>query len=222
MQKAYQRFFGWLVSFLAIISGCIATTINFRPLYLFDVHFLKLPEVTGLTQEVIVKNFDILMRFLNNPWQKTMVTPDFVMSASGFSHFVEVKNLFILDYVVFLVCLGPALYFFIKMSKTGQNWRLHSLFKKALVVPLLVAAVMALGFNQFFIGFHQLFFNNNDWMFNPCTDPIINILPEDFFMHCFVLALVLFELVMVVGLVLTRQPKTRRHGQSKHHGTTFK
>lgn len=209
MQKPVSRFFGWLSAFLAIISGCIAITINFRPLFIFDVQHLNLPETTGYSREVILKNFDILMRFLNTPWQKSMKTPDFIMSASGFSHFVEVKNLFLLDYVIFILFIGPAIYFFYKMVKTGQIWRLHSLFKKATVVPLVVGIVMALGFNEFFVKFHQLFFNNNDWMFNPVTDPIIYILPEEFFMHCFVLALVLFELVMGLGIYLTRQKKKK-------------
>ena len=48
---------------------------------------------------------------------------------------------------------------------------------------------MLIGFDQFFIAFHGLFFNNDAWLFNPLTDPIINALPEAYFMHCFILFL---------------------------------
>ena len=48
-------------------------------------------------------------------------------------------------------------------------------------------AFMLIGFDQFFIAFHGLFFNNDAWLFNPLTDPIINALPEAYF--CFILFL---------------------------------
>ena len=34
-----------------------------------------------------------------------------------------------------------------------------------------------------------IIFNNDAWLFNPLTDPIINALPEAYFMHCFILFL---------------------------------
>ena len=56
---------------------------------------------------------------------------------------------------------------------------------------------MAIGFERFFIYFHQILFRNTDWLFDPATDPIINVLPESFFMQCFLLffALLLLNLV---------------------------
>ena len=43
----------------------------------------------------------------------------------------------------------------------------------------------------------QILFRNTDWLFDPATDPIINVLPESFFMQCFLLffALLLLSLV---------------------------
>ena len=41
--------------------------------------------------------------------------------------------------------------------------------------------------------FHQIVFRNDYWIFNEATDPVITILPEAFFMHCF---------MMIVGIVM--------------------
>ena len=38
-------------------------------------------------------------------------------------------------------------------------------------------------------------FNNDDWIFDPVTDPIINMLPESFFAQC----AILIVLVMLIG-----------------------
>ena len=57
---------------------------------------------------------------------------------------------------------------------------------------LLVGALAALDFNRAFVAFHVLFFPGKDnWLFDPRTDQIINILPQEFFRNCAILILVL-------------------------------
>ncbi|WP_252897795.1 lipoprotein intramolecular transacylase Lit [Amylolactobacillus amylophilus] len=38
-----------------------------------------------------------------------------------------------------------------------------------------------MNFDAFFVFFHGIFFHNSDWLFDPVTDPIINVLSENFF-----------------------------------------
>lgn len=211
MKKAWMRFLGYVITFMTIFTGVVGITINFRPLYVFDITYLKIPETVGLSKTVILENFQKLMNFLNFFWVKELKTPDFPMSEAGYGHFVDVKQLFILDYVVFLLLVIPCFYFLRKMIQTGQKWRLNSFFKKAALIPLLLGGVMALGFNTFFVAFHQLFFSNDDWLFDPRTDPIILALPEEFFMHSFILAFVLLEGVFLLGLFLTRDKKALKN-----------
>lgn len=45
----------------------------------------------------------------------------------------------------------------------------------------LLVALMAHNFNRYFTLFHHLFFNNDDWILNPKTDLLIDIVPEGFF-----------------------------------------
>ncbi|XCY67897.1 DUF1461 domain-containing protein [Streptococcus iniae] len=52
-----------------------------------------------------------------------------------------------------------------------------------------------IGFEQFFILFHKILFaGKSNWTFNPLTDPVIWILPESFFRHCFIAFFILYEL----------------------------
>ena len=64
---------------------------------------------------------------------------------------------------------------------------------------------MMMGFDRFFILFHETFFNNDDWLFNPATDPIINVLPEQFFMHSFILFFILIELFFAFFVILGKR-----------------
>lgn len=44
-----------------------------------------------------------------------------------------------------------------------------------------LAALAAGSFTKYFTWFHLIFFDNDDWILNPATDRLINIVPEGFF-----------------------------------------
>lgn len=189
---------GLICLFLTIISGAVLITINFRPLYLFDIGHLGINNYTGYSKPVLAENFSALMSYLNNPFNHQLKMPDFPVSASGAFHFMEVKRLFWLDYLIFLVTIIPSVLYVRHLMKTKQLWQLSGKFKLALLIPPVVALTMAMGFDTFFYQFHQLFFNNDAWIFDPATDPVINALPAEFFMHCFILFFVLVEMVFFI------------------------
>ena len=60
-------------------------------------------------------------------------------------------------------------------------------------IPTVIGFLAAIDFNKAFVIFHQIVFRNDYWIFNEATDPVITILPEAFFMHCF---------MMIVGIVM--------------------
>ena len=50
---------------------------------------------------------------------------------------------------------------------------------------LLVGALAATDFDRAFTVFHGIFFPGKDnWLFDPATDPVIVLLPEEFFRNC--------------------------------------
>ena len=64
-----------------------------------------------------------------------------------------------------------------------------------LAAGLIVGGLAALDFDRAFVVFHAIFFPGKDnWLFDPRTDEIIRVLPQDFFMHCAILILALVVL----------------------------
>lgn len=59
----------------------------------------------------------------------------------------------------------------------GIQWGISTFF---LLTGVLVVLMMQ-NFNRYFIMFHHVFFSNDDWILNPKTDLLINIVPEGFF-----------------------------------------
>ncbi|WP_427813193.1 TIGR01906 family membrane protein [Enterococcus sp. 22-H-5-01] len=185
---------GLVCLIVALLTLAITLTINARWLYRFDIMHLNLLDYTTLSDKELLHNFDQLMQYLNTPWIHNLKLDDFPLSASGALHFYEVKRLFLLNYGLLIVTVVPNVFYVRRLIKQKRLWTLIQPFKLAMVVPIVIAFLMAVNFDQFFITFHGLFFNNDAWIFNPATDPIINVLPETFFLHCFILFFILLEI----------------------------
>ena len=148
------------------------------------------------------------MDYLTNPLNQALEMPDFPSSASGIHHFAVVKGLFHLAQGVALVTL-PIFYLFWK--QVIQKGFL-SLYRRGLLIMLSLPLVLGfvgvfIGFEQFFTLFHQILFVGDDtWLFDPAKDPIILILPEDFFLHAFLLFFCLYELIF--GFMYLKSRKT--------------
>ena len=56
-------------------------------------------------------------------------------------------------------------------------------------------------------------FSNDYWLFDERTDPVINILPDEFFLHCALLIILLILAAsLIMGLIYLRQKKRRSGG----------
>lgn len=176
-----------------IISIAIALfiTINFKPLFYFDIEHLGLVEYSGYSEEVIRRNYDALIEYCSPFFTDSLEFPDFAASESGLFHFEEVKVIFNFIYMCGLTCL----LIYIPMSIYKIKKKSYSFIKvsaaTAVLLPAIAAVLCAINFNKLFILFHEIVFNNDDWLFNYKTDPVILILPEEFFMHCLIMIIVL-------------------------------
>lgn len=199
---------------LVILSGAIAVPILFRPFYWWHMEPLGISEYMGLTAEQIKQAYGEMLDYcmgLSNTFSVGVLP----FSESGAAHFADVRKLFGLDFLVFMIA-GAAL----TTGRTGsymrrnrkhmrlaghtpEFWSAIGLGASFLIVGILVA----IDFEKAFTVFHKLFFPGKDnWVFDPYEDPVINMLPAEFFANC---AILIFAVILLscIGLLLYDRKK---------------
>ncbi|WP_412990057.1 TIGR01906 family membrane protein [Pediococcus siamensis] len=201
----WRRFGEWCGFHLFGISLAIFLVINLTFLYRWAIDWYGISQAVGLTRKQIMVNYHELLQYLNLPWVTTLHMTNFSSSSAGLQHFADVKKLFLLNEGV-LVIAGVVTFFFVRnLIRTKTLWQVIRPLQIAVVIPLFVGAMMSISFDQFFVAFHEVLFRNDDWMFDPQKDPVINILPETFFLQCFVVFFLLLECYYVFFIVIGRK-----------------
>jgi len=184
---------------IALFTGSVALPILCRPFYHAHIGPMNLTRFSGLTVEEIKTAYGEMMDYC------TGLRPDFsagvlTFSESGADHFADVRQLFLLDLWAFALSAAALLLFFLlrrKLSPAPLAGRTFPFWAGVGLASLfaLIGGLAALDFDAAFTVFHRIFFPGKDnWIFDPRTDPIINLLPQDFFMHC---------ALLILGLLLT-------------------
>lgn len=195
------RVIKWLTAislFLFILSVSILFVIFYRPLYSMAIGWFDIESMTGLSKLQLESNYQQLMDYLTKPWVSQLVMTNFPSSEQGLFHFHEVKRLFMVDYVVVVVTLGIVYYGAKWLQKEGKLWLLLNPLKLLLMLPFVVLTMVVFFFDSLFVLFHKVFFNNDAWIFDVRTDPVIAALPQDFFLVCFAAVFIL----LMLGLFL--------------------
>lgn len=183
-----------------IISFAVVFTVFFKPLYYFDINYLNINQISGLDAETIKENYRILINYQSIFYQGTLNLPDFVMSDSGRIHFEEVKRIFEAIQVMMVISGLISIPMTIKKIKEKEYRFLRLTGLITIIVPTVLGFLAALDFERAFVLFHQIVFRNDYWIFDYRTDPVITILPETFFMHCFMLIVVIVCLLAIICL----------------------
>ncbi|MBK5075246.1 TIGR01906 family membrane protein [Lactococcus lactis] len=183
-------------SILWIIALSVTLTIFLAiPLFFGEIFWYQLTDLVQMTAGKIWHNFLILMNYLINPLETKLSMPDFPSSASGLHHFAEVKNLFMLVFFLTIILIP----FTIRFIKENLSIVFHNALRVVMLFPLAIGVIAWLiGFDRFFVAFHEVLFRDNSWLFDPATDSIISVLPEQFFMHSFLIFLLIYELIFFV------------------------
>ena len=200
-----------IVLALFAVSASIAVPILCRPFYYAQIDALSIPESTGWSKEVIREAFDDMMDYelKGTPFR----TGQLKWSQSGYSHFADVKTLFWLDIDL---AAGTAaallvLWFLSRKWKTHRFLGFGPSFWAGIGMLIFFAVVGiagAIDFDKAFTAFHSLFFpGKTNWLFDPATDEIILILPEEFFRNCAILAIGLIAAFVVIYLIAGRRKK---------------
>ena len=194
-----------LILTLTLISLAVILTLACKPLYYLDIHALHISETTGYTISEIKANYDAVIDYSLSFGNAPLEFPTFPMSEGGRIHFEEVKNIFnLFKYMAIFGTLTGAAGILRQRRKQSYGYlKLTAILTVAL--PAVIGATVALNWDWTFAAFHELAFNNDYWLFDPATDPIINILPDAYFLHCAVMILVLVILgSLICGLIYRR------------------
>lgn len=167
------------------IGFSVVFVLNLTPVYSWAIDKYNLVRYTGVSAEDLMINYKGMINYLRNPFIKELKFEDFAMSMQGKIHFEEVKNIFMNLYIMMVV----ALVIFIAL-KTINRFSVRMIRIKVLnycanFIILLFGAItsmIVIDFSKAFVMFHNIFFNNSYWIFDPNTDPIIEALPEELFM----------------------------------------
>lgn len=184
----------------AVSSSVVGAIIASWPLLFIFTLVQKTYETVHLTVFQVMHNYNQLLIYLIWPFKKQLKMDNFPTSVNAAKHFAECKQLFVFAILVFIVCF--LLHFiFKKQGKRGLVNLDKSVTLVLLLIPIVVFPFAITNFDSFFVIFHHILFNNNDWLFNPNTDPVINVLSEGFFASCFAVAGIIYELYFAEKLL---------------------
>ncbi|NOH15255.1 TIGR01906 family membrane protein [Clostridium cochlearium] len=195
--KPNKILFSLILSLFFILLS-IEILVNFKYLYYFDIKFLNLESSSNLSYSEIKSNYDYIIKFITSTKNMGFNIPSFTSSSEGTVHFYEVKNIFY-NIKLLLYITGIISIFIIYYSFKHNNFIVfHYSFYILFSVPIVLMIIFLLDFNKAFTYFHKIFFNNDFWLFDINKDPIINILPERFFLH---MAIFLNILIIVFAVI---------------------
>lgn len=195
----------FILVFFWALSLSIILTILFSPLlYQLIINFFNLTDISGLTSEELMVNYQYLVEYLIRFDVSEFNMPYFSSSSGGVIHFQEVRQLSILNLLLFLVLSGLVIRELWVIKKRRWKYQVNHLYYYLQIFPLFLLLMIIISFDQVFLLFHRLLFNNDLWIFNPLYDPVINVLPQGFFMVLFVLAILIYEIIIIALKVITK------------------
>ena len=177
---------------LFLLTASIGLPIYIRPFYYAHIDAFDLAHRSGYSEEQIKAAYDEVLDYLTLPGRE-FGTGELPHSADGKAHFEDCKVLFDLNAAI-LIGSGLSLAVLFAMRKRWGRYRLgrHSAAFWAAVLsltaPIMIGALAAIDFDRAFVTFHSIFFpGKTNWVFDWYRDPIIRVLPQEFFRNCAIL-----------------------------------
>lgn len=177
----------------AVSTSVVTALVASWPLLFVFVLVQKTNKTVNLSIGQVMSNYNQLMWYLIWPFKRKLRMSNLPTSSMAAGHFADVKKLLVLAIIAFLCCL---IILFWCQRRNKKFLRLNKVWALLfLLLPVAILPFALTNFDNFFITFHHLFFaGSNTWLFDPVTDPIINVLTEGFFASCFAIAGIVYEL----------------------------
>lgn len=186
--------------FFALSASIVGAIVFSWPLLFIFVTVQKTYQIVNMSVLKVMHNYNQLMLYLLWPFKNKLQMDNFPTSKSAAEHFADVKRLLILAILVFIICL--VIYIIAKKRNEEELLKISQIEAWIfLLLPIIILPFAIMNFDSFFIFFHHLFFTNSNWLFDPNTDPIINVLTEEFFASCFGVFGIIYELYFINKIV---------------------
>ena len=203
MRKIINLIFSVIFSVLIIIT-IVKFTVGFQQLYYFDINYLNIPILSGLSKEEIKENYDYMIDYNLGKDKKEFELPTIKSSKQGKIHFEEVRDIFqsmnkMFNILLLLSMIGVVINILDKNIEV-----LKTTSKTLILLPMMLMLPIVINFSGSFVLFHKIMFDNDYWIFDPSLDPVINILPEEFFFHAGVMILILIIIASLANYLTYR------------------
>ncbi|MGL5347817.1 MAG: TIGR01906 family membrane protein [Peptostreptococcaceae bacterium] len=193
-----------------LIIGAVKFTVGFKELYYFDIGYLNIPKLSDLSEEEIKLNYDYLIDYNLSKSVDNFEMPTITSSPEGKIHFEEVRDIFQNLNKIGIICFIISI-IGIAINIKNKDIQFLSTTSKALIsIPLVLALPIIIDFDRSFVIFHKLMFSNDYWIFDPELDPVINMLPQEFFFHAGIMILVLILISSILLYTAYRILKNKR------------
>ena len=130
--------------------------------------------------------------------------PTIKSSKQGKIHFEEVRDIFqsmnkMFNILLLLSIIG------VIINILDKNIEILKMTSKTLILlPMILMLPIVINFSGSFVLFHKIMFDNDYWIFDPSLDPVIYILPEEFFFHAGVIILILIIIASLANYLIYR------------------
>lgn len=170
---------------LFTIGLSVIISLNLRVIYSYSIDKYDLTRLGQLSKDALMNDYNILLNYLQNPFIKKLKFNNFIMSTNGEFHFYEVKKIFLNIYLIIIVILLAFIVIKFILRKYNKKFNLFKILNYGAntlisIIAVLLASIF-INFSKAFVVFHKIFFNNDYWVFDSKTDPIIDVLPEEVF-----------------------------------------
>lgn len=130
-------------------------------------------------------------------------------------HMEDVRSLIKLGNIVCWIGSSAILLLYILLIKLKQKETLRNAYKAAIGVYFLalvgMVVISATDFHKGFTYFHKVFFTNDLWILNPKKDILLMMMPLNFFIDAFIIALIFSSLIMIILGVITWKVTQKRN-----------
>lgn len=162
--------------------------------YLTQFERNNVPEVTGMDMENLEYTMEDMFRYLRGDDRHLLDTEAYfgdelrpVYGEREIHHMVDVRDLFVagqnirnLGALAFILLMALMVYLDNRWKRNIWNLLFYTMLGNILFFGVL-AFLMYVDFNRYFVIFHLIFFDNDLWLLNPQTDTLIQMVPQPFF-----------------------------------------